>query len=255
MNRNALIAGLLGVALIGATVLILKRAQGGRTLGASGLKLLPAEGTNSPRAYLPEFVPGYLSRGVDTSPQELATLPKDTTFGKRVYEAADGFELAMNIVLMGTDRTSIHKPEFCLVGQGLAIEKRSVEPIRVNQPHPYDLPVWKFNCSRELKSADGAAIKVGAIYAFWFVSEGALTTSHWEMAWLSARDLLLTGRLRRWGYVSCFAIFPPAAEPAAWERMRTFLSRAVPEFQVAAGPRTDPPPAAAANLTGMAGTR
>jgi hypothetical protein len=255
MNRSALLTGIIAATMIGLTIVVLKRAQSGRTLGPAGVKILPAEGTNAPRAYLPEFVPGYLSREIETSAQELATLPKDTTFGKRVYEGADGFELAVNIVLMGTDRTSIHKPEFCLVGQGLAIERRAVEPVRVSRPHPYDLPVWKFNCSRTVQSGDGAAMQIGAIYAYWFVSEDAFTTSHWEMMWLSARDLLLTGRLRRWGYVSCFAVFPPAAEPQAWERMRAFLGRAVPEFQLAAGPRNPVSSESAVNLTGAAAAR
>ena len=53
----------------------------------------------------------------------LGALPEDTSFGARLYTAPDQFGLLMNVVLMGTDRTSLHKPQFCLTGQGWAIDQ------------------------------------------------------------------------------------------------------------------------------------
>ena len=50
-----------------------------------------------------------------------------------------------NVVLMGHDRTSIHKPEYCLPGQGFTIDHREVVDIPIAQPHPYDLRVAEAN--------------------------------------------------------------------------------------------------------------
>ena len=255
MNRQPIIIGVVAVLLIAGTTAFLKRAQSSRSLGIAGVKVVPAPAGDSTCAYLPEWISGHQSREIEVSPQELATLPKDTTFGKRVYRASDGLEFAVNIVLMGTDRTSIHKPEFCLVGQGLTIVRRELQSVRVESPHPYDLPVWRYVCSRDATTSEGQTVKLGASYVFWFVSENAVTTSHWEMAWLSAKDLILRGKLRRWGYISCFSMYPPQAEQLVWERTRAFLARTVPEFQTAAGPRIASATPEAAGLTQRADAR
>src|SRR5262249_20141282 len=61
--------------------------------------------------YLPEQVLDYSSAPAALTRLELDWLPKDTTFGRRLYKAADGFEMLVGVVLMGADRTSIHKPQ------------------------------------------------------------------------------------------------------------------------------------------------
>jgi len=98
------------------------------------------------------------------------------------------------------------------------------------------LKVRKFTCSREVRLQDGRQTKIRALYVFWFVSDAALATDPWEMAWLSARDLVSSGQLRRWAYVSCFSMFPVGMEAPAWERMKEFIATSVPEFQTATGP-------------------
>jgi len=40
------------------------------------------------------------------------------SYAERHYSAPDGFDMTGTLVLMGADRTSIHKPDYCLPGQG-----------------------------------------------------------------------------------------------------------------------------------------
>jgi hypothetical protein len=43
--------------------------------------------------------------------------------------------------------------------------------------------------------------------------------------------------LQRWAYVACFAVCDPGQEDATFERVRKWIAEAVPQFQLAAGPR------------------
>src|SRR5206468_2250198 len=99
---------------------------------------------------LPEEVLNFKSKDQPIVKVVSDWLPKETTYAQRTYEAPDGFGLLANGVLMGTDRTSIHKPEYCLVGQGFRIEKVESDTVPIAEPHPYLLPVRKMTVRREL---------------------------------------------------------------------------------------------------------
>ena len=49
----------------------------------------------------------------------LGYLPSDSSYAERHYQSPDGFDVSGTVVLMGTDRTSIHNADYCLRGQGL----------------------------------------------------------------------------------------------------------------------------------------
>jgi hypothetical protein len=53
-----------------------------------------------------------------------------------------------------------------------------------------------------------------------------------------ARDLMTRGVLQRWAYISCFSVCPPGHEEATYARMKEWITAAVPQFQLAAGPET-----------------
>jgi hypothetical protein len=192
---------------------------------------------------LPERVLDMDSSTAPMTRKELEMLPKDTTFGRRVYRAPDGFQIACNVILMGSDRTSIHKPEYCLPGQGWLIDERAKEQvgIPIDRPHPYQLPVMKWFASGALETADGRKTALRAVYVFWFVADNEMTASHYDrLRWLS-RDLLLKGVLQRWAYVSCFAVCYPGQEEATFQRIRAFIAEAVPEFQSAPASKSADP--------------
>jgi hypothetical protein len=98
----------------------------------------------------------------------------------------------------------------------------------------------------ETKSG-GQIVKWRGVFLYWFVADNALTEYHWERMWWMARDLIRTGVLQRWAYVTVFSPCYPGGEDAAFERMKRFISASVPEFQLAAGPEaTGPSPQTAA---------
>ena len=101
---------------------------------------------------LPERVRDYESRQEAMDFTEIEGLPKDTLMGRRLYTARDDrFQLLLTAVLMGTDRSSIHKPQACLTGAGWKILK--VEPVEVpvTKPHDYPLPVVRMISSRAIR--------------------------------------------------------------------------------------------------------
>jgi len=238
-SRNILVVG---IVLIGATAALLAYFSSHQKLGHPGLKVVAQpifdpEGKRvaATSAYLPEKVLGYSSKPVPITPVELDFLPQDTTFGRRLYTAEDGFQLQLGIVLMGTDRTSIHRPQYCLTGQGWRIDQTEQLSIGIPRPYSYDLPVNKLTTTGVRETSEGARTIGRALYVYWFVSENQLTSDHLQRMWWMARDLMFTGILQRWAYVSCFAMCLPGQEDATYDRMKRFLAEAVPEFQMVSG--------------------
>ena len=61
------------------------------------------------------------------------------------------------------------------------------------------------------------------------------TTSHEQRIWWLTRDLLTTGVLQRWAYISYFAVCLPGQEDATFEKMKKLIAASVPEFQLPPG--------------------
>jgi len=140
-------------------------------------------------------------------------------------------------VLMGADRSSIHKPQLCLPAQGWTINRTEVATIPVAAAaHPYDLPVIKLTAANQL-AVNGQTVAARGIYVYWFVAAGELSAdpSGWRRTWRGMVHLLRTGELQRWAYVSVFAVCEPGQEAALYERMKQLIAATVPEFQLAGG--------------------
>jgi hypothetical protein len=195
--------------------------------------------TNS--VFLPPEVLGFSSKAAEVTATEVNWLPKDTLFGRRLYRAEkDGLPVQVSVVLMGTDRTSIHKPQYCLDSQGWIVDhsKSETAVIPVERPYPYDLKVMKLTATKEFVGKDGKRFKLTGLYAYWFVAENELTPYHGERMWWMARDLIRSGVLQRWAYVSYFTYCVPGTEQPAFNRLSEFIAASVPEFQLATGSRS-----------------
>ena len=251
MNRQQTLALLFGLALIGGTGWFLSRLQGLQRLGEPGVIVgsTPLHGTNgvivaTNSVELPAAVLDYTSEPLPVTQLELGWLPPDTTYGRRRYRGPNGFFgtnqfwLDLNVVLMRSDRTSIHQPEYCLRGQGFEIQKSEQGTVPILRPHPYALPVTKLTAAdqRRYRLADGREVGLRGLYVYWFVADDQLTANHWTRMWWMGRDLMRSGVLQRWAYVSCFAVCLPGQEDATYARMQEFIAASVPEFQRAAGP-------------------
>src|SRR6185503_3698558 len=125
-------------------------------------------GSRNLRVELPETLAGYKSEPVETPPIVTNILPKDTSYGQRRYQADDGFQAVINVVLMGSDRTSLHKPQFCVVGAGWTIDQTEMTTVPISRPHPYDLPIIKLTTTKQAMINDQLVTARG-IYVYWFV--------------------------------------------------------------------------------------
>jgi hypothetical protein len=235
MNRQKWTLLLAALALMSSTALALVRMRTNQRLGHPGVKTEVIPGSKRLNVYLPPKVLDYDSEAKPTDTNVLNGLPQDTSFAERRYHASDGKWVQCNIVLMGTDRTSIHKPQFCLTGSGWSISdaESALDNIRVENPHPYDLPVMKLVTSREaILPGETKPSTVRGIFVYWFVAENELTGDHWDRMRRMSTHLLTTGELQRWAYVFCFTACRPGDETKTYDQLKKFITASVPEFQL-----------------------
>ena len=250
MNTRKLILFVFTLLLIGGTAGLLVLVKARQPLGRPGVTTRPLPDSQNLEVVLPEFVLDYTPEVVEQDKIAVATLPQDTSYGQRRYTAPDGFSALVNVVLMGADRTSHHKPQYCLEGAGWRIDgpASSRETIRIERPHEYELPVMRIVVTRQVEH-NGQSQTLRGVYVYWFVAEDALSgdPTGFERMWWMARELLTTGVLQRWAYVTYFAVCLPGQEQATYERLKKLIASSVPEFQLTPRPQAD---VAAARLPG-----
>lgn len=243
MNKQQWSILAITLAVIGAAAGLLIQLQANQKLGAPGIKTEPLNDPIRVRVLLPEKVLNYKSQEVETDELTRTILPSDTSFGQRRYEAPDGFALTMNVVLMGRDRSSMHKPQFCLTGAGWDINPAASaeDKLQIERPHPYWLPVVKLVSRRQIMN-EGRSMPVSGVYVYWFVADDALSASvsGFQRMWWMMEHLFRTGVLQRWAYVSCFAPCMPGQEEVTYARMKEFIASSVPDFQKVPGPAASP---------------
>lgn len=236
MNRQKWILLVATLALISLTGAELHHIKTHQSLGVPGIKAAPIDGSLVMQIELPEKAAGFTSEKLEQSDVVTNTLPKDTSYATRRYRnSTNEYGVVANIVMMGKDRTSIHKPEYCLPGQGWQIDSKTNAYITIGGPHPYELPVSKWTISNGFKNERGQVEQLRGLYVFWFVADHEQTPDHWtRILWL-ARDLLRHGVLQRWAYVSYFTVCYPGQEAATYERVEKLIAATVPEFQFPPG--------------------
>jgi hypothetical protein len=134
---------------------------------------------------------------------------------------------------MGQDRSSMHKPQFCLEGAGWHIDQALTRTttIHVERPIPYELPVVRLIADGKFM-VGGRPVAAKCVYVYWFVTEGELSASvsGFERMWKMSLELLRTGIWQRWAYVSCLAVCAPGQEEKVFERQKQLIAAAAPEF-------------------------
>lgn len=230
--KQKLLLSLVVLALIGGAAVLLNHLHASRKLGTPGIMATPIPGTIKMAFDLPAQVLDFTSTNVPQADIVVETLPKDTSFAQRRYTAPDGFWVNANVILMGTDRTSIHKPEYCLPGQGWQLGEKTVVNLPIEGAQKYQLPVARWFIQNSFQDQDGKKTEVSGIYVFWFVADREETPDYRTRIWWLTRDLMTTGVLQRWAYVSYFAICSPGQEEATFQRMEKLIAASVPKFQL-----------------------
>lgn len=235
MNRQKWSLMFVALALMGGTAGLLARVGTHQRLSPPGVRTTPSADPGRLEVQLPPDVFDCKSESIPVDDITKGALPPDTSFGERRYDAPDGFSMMLNVVLMGSDRTSLHKPQFCLEGQGWRIDSSGTlaTTVIVDRPFKYELPVVRLVATREV-GADGQKQAVRCVYVYWFVADDALSASvaGFQRMWMMGAKLLRTGILQRWAYVSCLSVCQPGQEDATFERMKKLIAAATPEFQL-----------------------
>lgn len=232
---GSLVLGHLGAnqRLSPAPVKIINQPMIGRDSTKLGTNNTFIVGTNM--IYLPEKVLNYSSEIIPVDKAEYDTLPKDTTFGRRLYKAEDGFQIINMVVLMGADRTSIHRPQYCLEGTGWRIDSIIQTNIYIDKPQPYLLPVNKLSLSGKIVEPGSEPVEKRGIFIYWYIADGIITADHKSWMFSVAKHRLLHGEVQRWAYVIYFSVCQPGEEEHTFERMKEFIRASLPEYQLVYG--------------------
>ncbi len=231
MKHQKWLVFVVALGLMAGTAGALTWLRANQKLGKPGIKAMAIPGSVMMKIELPERVLDFTSTNMPEPEVVVGYLPKDTSYAGRLYTAPDGLQINSTIILMGADRTSIHKPDYCLPGQGWSINEKTVVNIPVAGPQNYQLPVAKWIIGNVYQTPDGQKHEVSGLYVFWFVADGEQTADNYQRMWWLGRDLLRTGVLQRWAYVSFFSVCAPGQEDATFERMKKLIAVTVPEFQ------------------------
>lgn len=193
-NTSWLITG--SVVIVAIVVMVLTTrldAMGGRSV--AGVKL-SADGVNP--IELPTFLgTDWAGKPAEVTAIERETLPPDTGYSRKTYFALNDAsqQVFVSVVLSGRDRTSIHRPEICLVGQGWSVEAQALHRFTET------LPATVLRIRHEAVDANGRHVVVPALFAYWFVGANGPVATHRQMQWENAVERLVHWRADRWAYV------------------------------------------------------
>ena len=240
MKTSKWVVFAVALGMMAATAGWLKEFRGRHLLGAAGVRVgrvpIYDEKTNlvsSQSVVLPTSVLGIPSWPLPISTGEVDALPKDTTFGRRYYwSAGSDFGVQISVILMGTDHTSIHQPQYCLYAQDWTVTRTERINLHMDRPFAYDIPAIKLTASRQLQK-NGQMLE--CIYVYWFVSGDKITAEEGSRLWSMWKTVLRKGELERWAYISYFVACRPGREQATFERLERFIRASAPEFQLVTG--------------------
>ena len=209
--------------------------------GAAGI-VLAADGVAP--VELPAFIGlDWAGRRTEVTAIERAVLPPDTGFSRKLYVslADTRQQVLLSIVLSGRDRSSIHRPELCLVGQGWTITGKTEHRFSVLTPSlarealvasaapAAGFPATILRVRRDVPTPRGA-VTVPSLVAYWFVNADAVVATHPQRVFRDMWNRLAHGRIDRWAYV-LLQVDATDGEPAALARMQAILDGTLPAFQ------------------------
>jgi hypothetical protein len=162
-------------------------------------------------------------------------LPKDTEFVKSVYTNEDARALHVSIVLSGRERSSIHRPQRCLPGQGH--RNLTEHNLEVPMPGGRDLTVRVIESDIRYGTREDPKTRY-SYYAYWFVGQTRETQSHWaRMFWL-AWDRVVNSVAHRWAYIAVAGTREPDSQEYEKE-VRDFIAQLHDEIVIGSRLKTD----------------
>jgi exosortase len=203
---------------------------------------LPREGTagilimqdgQSP-VELPSFLASdWMGHRIEPTAVERSILPPDTGYSRKLYFSREGpdQQVLLSIVLSGRDRTSIHRPELCLVAQGYSIDGSSFHSFAYPGRSDAGFHATLLHVHRGIPGTGGK--KSGPeLVAYWFVGSDRIVASQGERMLYDAWNRVVQGRADRWAYV-LLETRAQDGDSAALARMQSVLDSTLPGFQPA----------------------
>ncbi len=181
---------------------------------------------------LPAFLgTDWVGRRTEVTAIEREILPPDTGFSRKLYVPISDPAKAvlLSLVLSGRDRSSIHRPELCLVGQGWTIAAVRQHRFEIPDAPTAGFPATILSVRRELSTPRGKVV-VPQVVAYWFVSADEIVATHWSRIARDAWNRLRHGRVDRWAYI-LMQTDAHDGEAGALQRMQTVLRGTQPVFQ------------------------
>ena len=228
-SRAGMTAGIVALVAVGVALVALRldRIQLNPRVGIK----LAADGIN------PVTLPVYLGtawegQDAEVTPVEREILPPDTGFSRKNYVSLHNLNqrVFLSIVLSGRDRTSIHRPEICLVGQGWTIRDRLGHTFTFPTGGAAGVPATVLRIDHEFTNPRGQKVRMPALFAYWFVGADKIVASNTERVLYSSWDRLRHLQAHRWAYVVVQTLAPDG-EAAAFARMQAVLDGTLPVFQ------------------------
>ncbi len=184
------------------------------------------------RVALPLQLEGLKATPLPITNVELQTLPDDTLFGKVFYsdEAAQAAG-TLTVVLMEHDRTSIHRPQYCLPANGFTIDSEQTVELPITLADATPLKAKLIRGKRDILLKDGSKTTLSGIYFYYFATDNKTTSNHSEMMRSMIKAQLLHGETERWGYVSLLTICRPEQEEATIQWAQQLLQKTIPKIQ------------------------
>jgi len=194
---------------------------------------------------LPTLVGEWWGTDEPVSPSELAMLPGDTEFAKKIYQDLRGDTLTTQVVLSGGEKRSIHRPEICLPAQGWTIQSGEVIPVMLSNGRTLD--VMKLTLSRQIEVAPGESRTLRSYFLYWFIGKNTTTPHHWVRLAKTNWDMVTKKLQHRWAYVIVSAPVLEGFRPGAktdqqtLDMLKDFIRQAVPKFQLSEMPQDERP--------------
>jgi EpsI family protein len=215
------------LAAIGSS-LLLDHVAHGRPTGAAGIALSP---DGSSPVDLPVFLGSdWMGQEAPVTEVERQLLPADTRYSRKNYLSRSGpsKHVFLSIVLSGRDRTSIHRPELCLVGQGWTIGDSYIH--RFSYPGAGEFPARILRVTKRIAQPRGPEAEVRQLVVYYFVGGDVVVADHWQRILHDSWNRVAHGRADRWAYV-LFQTEDDEGDAAAIDRVQGVLNEALPVFQ------------------------
>jgi EpsI family protein len=232
--RTPLVVALMAILVAGAAAWLDTRQHE----SVAGVRL--TEGGDAP-AELPSFLgTEWAGREAAVSAVERELLPADTGYSRKNYVSVADLrrQVFVSVVLSGRDRTSIHRPEICLVGQGWTVSSRARQEFGVGEEA---VPATLLRIEHAAMDAKGAPVTVRSLLAYFFVSDSGVVPTHAGMQWQDVLSRLRHLRAERWAYIVVQSVVNDGDEAAALARMQQVVAGVWPGIRAPRPAQTNNP--------------